>query len=362
MKKLYTNRFAALLSLLLFSITLSLSAKEVRKDYHREMVPAENSTLTVINKYGAVVTETWERDLIVIDVEVKVESWSEEQAIKQLEMIRVEFTESGGNLKAETIISSDFSSSLRWGRSSRNNFSINYNIKMPSQVNIDLSNKYGNVSIDKITALATINIKYGNLTVNNLTRGNETPVNSITLAYGNATIGELGWASINARYAGMITIEKARALTVDTKYSKLSVNEVNSLVSDSKYDGYTIGRVRNIVFSGAYTNMNFKRVDSRLEVETKYGNLTVDQIPSHFESLIVRSGYCSVKLGIDKSSCYQLNASSSYGGIRYDKENFTSVRYIAGNNSTTLEGKVGNCTSPRSEVNIKASYGSVLLY
>ena len=77
------------------------------------MVPTDNTTLTVINKFGSVVTETWAENNIVIDVTVKVEHSSAEKAKKLLDMITVKFTETGGNLTAETVFNDDFSS-INW--------------------------------------------------------------------------------------------------------------------------------------------------------------------------------------------------------------------------------------------------------
>ncbi|MGE5350021.1 MAG: hypothetical protein ACM3NP_12210 [Actinomycetota bacterium] len=359
MKKSFTNKRVTLFAALLCAVTLSASAEEVRKEFHREMVPGDNSTLTVINKFGAVVTETWEKNNIVIDVTVKVEHSSPDRARKLLDMIKVEFTEEGGNLKAETIFSDDFSS-ISW-KGSNNNFSVNYNIKMPARVNLDVTNKYGNTVLDEHSGQTLVNVKYGDLTIDKLTRGNVKPLNTIIIAYGKATIYELGWAEINARYVGMFSIEKATALLVDSKYSKVSVNEVSSLVADSKYDGYSVGSANNIVVMGGYTDLKFKKVTKKLDVETKYGNLSVDYVPAGFEKLTVKAGYCAVRLGIDPSACYRLDAKSSYGSIKFDDSLFSADKRIVGNTSTEMAGKVGKCSNPTSEVTIDTSYGAVRL-
>lgn len=359
MKKLSTNQRVTLFAALLCTVALSASAEEVKKEFHRELVPGDNSTLTVINKFGSVVTETWDKNNIVVDVTVKIEHPSADRARKLLDMIKVEFTEEGGNLKAETIFSDDFSS-INW-KGSNNNFSINYVIKMPARVNFDVTNKYGNTVIDELSGRVMANIKYGDLTADKLTRGNTKPLNNIAVAYGKATVYELGWAEINIRYVGMFSVDKATALLVDSRYSKVSVKEVSSLVADSKYDGYSVGAANNIVILGGYTDLRFDKVNKKLDVETKYGNLTVNYIPAGFEKLKVEAGYCAVKLGIDPAACYRLNANSSYGSIKLDDNLFSADRRIVGNTSTEMAGKVGKCGSPSSEVTIDTSYGSVRL-
>lgn len=357
-KSLFRNGLITL-ALLLSAATLSLSAEELKKEFHREMVPGDNTTLTVINKFGSVVTETWTEKNIVIDVTVKVELSSPEKAKKLLDMITVNFTESGGDLTAETVFDKEFSS-FSW--KGNNSFSINYNIKMPAGINLSVSNKYGNTTIDEVAGQTKLEVKYGDLMVHKLTRGNVKPLNSISVAYGKATVDQLGWAELYVRYSGQFSIEKASALLVDSRYSKIAVNELSSLVADAKYDGYKIGTANNIVITAGYTDLNFSKVVKRLEVETKYGNLNVESIPEGFEKVTVKAGYCSVKLGIDPSACYKLTANSSYGGVKIDDNKFSADRRIIGNTSTEMSGKVGNCSNPSSEVTVSASYGSVRLY
>ncbi|MDX9773269.1 MAG: hypothetical protein RBT02_07590 [Bacteroidales bacterium] len=360
MKKLLFNQRATFFAALFCAVALTASAEEVKKDYHREMVPIENSTLTVINKFGAVVTDTWDKDNIVVDVTIKIEHPSAEKARKLLEMITVEFTEQAGNLTAETVFNNDFSSTS-W-KGTNNNFSINYNIKMPAYVNLDITNKYGNTVVDEVSGRAVLNVKYGDLTVNKLTRGNVKPLNTLIVAYGKASADELGWAEISTRYVGMFSVEKAQALLVDSKYSKISIGEVSSLVAESKYDGYSVTAANNIVIDGGYTDFNLGKVNNKLEVETKYGNLSVDVIPAGFEKVTVKAGYCTVRLGIDPAACYKVNASISYGSLKYNDDKFSSERRIIGNTSSEIAGKVGSCSNPKSEVNVDASYGSVKLY
>ena len=147
-------------------------------------------------------------------------------------MITVKFTETGGNLTAETVFNDEFSS-INW-KGGTNTFSINYNIKMPAYINLDVTNKYGNTVIDEVSGLTNLTVKYGDLTVHKLTRGNVKPLNSLDVAYGKASVDELGWAEINARYCGQFSIDRATALLVDSRYSKISVGEVSSLVADSQ--------------------------------------------------------------------------------------------------------------------------------
>ncbi|HNX67804.1 MAG TPA: hypothetical protein PKH02_13040, partial [Bacteroidales bacterium] len=132
------------LAVILSAATLTAAGEEVSKDYHKEFTPGPNSTLSITNKFGDVVTETWADNKIVIDVKVTVEQSSREKAEKIIQLISINFAETGNDFSAETDFDEDFSS-MKWGN---NHFSIDYNIKMPANVNLNITNKYGNADID----------------------------------------------------------------------------------------------------------------------------------------------------------------------------------------------------------------------
>jgi hypothetical protein len=348
------------LAVLLTAVSFTAAAEEISKDYHKEITPEPNSTLNISNKFGDVVTETWAENRIVVDVKVTVEHSSAEKAKRMMDMIDVKFTQTNGNLTAETVFDEDFSSS-NWG-GDNNHFSIDYSIKMPANVNLTIINKYGNADIDDLTSLVNIDLKYGNLYAGKLTRGNVKPINNLTVAYGKAEVDELNWAEINSRYCGQFKIENATALLIDSKYSKLSLGDVSSVVCESKYDGYDLGNVNNFVAVAGYTNIKIESVSKKIDVQTKYGNLIVESIPAGFDKISISSGYCTVKLAINPSACYNLQAESKYGGIKIDDSNFDPTTRIIGNTNSEVSGKVGKCQNPTSNVTISASYGSVTLY
>ena len=347
------------LAVVLATVSLTAAAEEVTKDFHKEFTPGPNSTLSITNKFGDVVTETWAENRIVVDVKVTVDQGSAEKAQKLLQMITVNFAESGSDFSAETVFDNDFSS-VHWGNN--NHFSIDYSIKMPANVNLNIVNKYGNADIDDMSSRVTVDLKYGNLYADNLTRGNEKPLNEFSVAYGKAEIQELSWGKIEARYCSQFSIDKATALAIESKYSKFTIGEASSVVCESKYDNYSLQNVANFVAEGGYTNFSISSVAKKIDVTTKYGNLIVDQVPATFKSIDVTASYCTVKLGIDKNACYNLKAESKFGGIKLDDSNFEAQTRIIGNTSSEISGVSGKCKNPESAVNITTSYGSATLY
>ncbi len=57
-----------------------------------------------------------------------------------------------------------------------------------------------------------------------------------------------------------------------------------------------------------------------------------------------------------------LKARVSYGGLKFNEDNYKNRKRIVENNSTIIEGIVGKEESPSSNVKVDASYGSIKLY
>jgi hypothetical protein len=341
----------------LFLISSTLSAEEITKEFHKEYA-AGTKTLEINNKYGDVIIQNWNKDQVVIDVKITVNMSNREKAQKYLDLIDVQFSEGDKVISAKTVIDNNFNFT-GWGDSRK--FSIDYNIKMPVGTDLTLINKYGNTDIDELHGLMDIDIKYGNLTAGKLTRGNIKPLSQLTLAYGKGSIDEAGWLDLNERYVGSMEIGKSQAILLDSKYSKIMLGETSSVVGESKYDNIKIDKIKNLVLENGYTEVNIGELTKKLTYTGSYGSFSIETIPAGFESLDVETRYMGVKLGIDESASYKLDAKVSYGGLKYNEDNFKNQRRIIENNSTELSGTVGNEENPSSRVNVLASYGTVRL-
>jgi hypothetical protein len=233
---------------------------------------------------------------------------------------------------------------------------------MPVETALSLANKYGDTDIDELHGLVNLDIKYGNLTAGKLTRGNVKPLSRINIAYGKASVNEAGWLDLVSRYVGSFSLTKSQALLIDSKYSKLSLGATSSAVGESRYDNIKIDDINNLDLENGYTTVNIGVLSKKLNYNGSYGSFSIERIPAGFESLSIDTRYMGVRLGIDAAANYKLDAKVSYGGLKYDENNFKNERRIVENNSNEVSGTMGPESSPASRVKVSASYGSVKLY
>jgi len=359
MKKLIYKSAPLLLAAILLSSGLN-AQEELKKEYHKEYKVNPSMTLDLSNRYGDIDVQTSETDQVIIDVKVTLKFPNRERAEKLLSYIEVEFTEEPDRISARTVIDEKFSFSGWSGESRR--FRIDYNVRMPEKMNLKLVNRYGNTVLDDLSGQVTLDIKYGNLTAASLKRGNEKPLNSLSLAYGKGSVEEAGWLDAIFRYCSNFTISRSQALLVDSKYSKVQLGTVSSLVGETKYDNLKIDNINNLVLESGYTDINIGTLTKKLDFKVAYGSFSINRVPAGFESIELDARYTGVRVGIDETANYKLNGEVSYGGLKFNEDNYKNIKRIVENTSTTVEGIIGKEESPAAWVRIDASYGTIKLF
>lgn len=346
----------------LLMVSCAFAAKgRLNKVFDREFVVKESTKLFIQNKYGQVNVENWDKNLISIHVEVKVDNPNDEKAKIMLDAIDIEFSESENVVSAITKFNKDVMKSNKRLFSSISNeeMSIDYLIKMPKHIEVDLNNRYGDIFINELSGKVLVDLRYGNIRINKLERGDADNLNTLTIGYGSATISEVNWLKVEIKY-GNLKIDKARAVVLLSKYSKVTVDKVNSVVVDSKYDGYNLGSISNLIGESGYTNFVINDLSKKLNLTSKYGDVKVVNVADNFESIVFNGAYTGLKAGINSNVSYKIDAVVSYGNIKFDAPT-SKINRIEQNTSTELSGVIGASEATNSKVYVRAKYGSVTL-
>jgi hypothetical protein len=337
----------------------TLSSQEVTRNFSKTFPVKPSTTVTIDNRYGEVTVETWNRNEVSIDVNVKVELPTMERSERLISLIGIEFVETDTSVGAVTVLDDRFSATLRgFGN---NKFTIDYTVRMPASNSLNAVHSYGNLKISDLAGKVNIDLRYGTLIILNLARGNEKPINSISVAYSKVTIENANWISMISRYSTDMKINQVQAMTLDSRYSKIFVDKAGSIVADSKYDNLRIGEINNLVAESAYTNYKLETLTGQLSLDTRYGSIETVRIPAGFRDITVNSAYANEILGIDKSAAYKLDAKVNYGSLSFCEECVILKRQFADRTSHEISGVAGKSDYPASTVDITASYGSVTL-
>ena len=339
---------------MLFSVGVTEAKlnEEFTKKFHEEYTADKSTLLKIKNKFGDVSMEDWDKNQVVISVVITVKTESEEKAKKIFDRINISISKEGNLISAITEIDEKI---INPG----SKFQINYSLKVPQYIKLELGNKFGNVFINDLSGHVNLNIAYGNLMINRLLRADETPLNEISLAYCNkASISEIAKAKILIKYSKMELLCTDK-LVLNSKYSKVTIEKANTLITEAAYDSYWLGEVRDFSTVGKYCDYSIDKITRNIEIEIKYGNFSVDFVAPEFESIKSDSKYGKVNFGISENASYRIDAKVEYGGIDYPESD--KLSRIKDGSETSLKGIIGVKSSPTSNVIVNAKYGSVNL-
>jgi hypothetical protein len=326
---------------------IKAEAQEKTKEYHESWPASSVQTLSINNKFGNVNVAWKGGNDVTIDVIVTVESANERRANELLERITVSFSKTGNTVSAETHLSESSRTNL--------NFSIDYEVNIPPDKNLNITNKYGNTFVNELNASGMFDIQYGNFNANKLNTPSSGKLN-LNLAYGKGGIENANDISVTVKYS-TINFGQLSDLDLNSKYNVINLDKANSVVTDSKYDTFNFGELGSLSANTKYTRIQIEKLSESLKVDAGYGGIKVDKVDSGFGFISITNSYGQISLGLGNAS-YSLDASCDYCGISYPESNFTGDR-ISENHSRKVKGKVGDGSG--GTVFVESRYGQIKL-
>ena len=155
----------------LINFLLATSLEETFK----KQIPAGNFTsVSVFNENGSIEVESWSENQIEIIAYKKVRAGSQEKAEKLMEYLEVKIDESGDHLVIETIQprhhKDNDSGFISWlfSLGENGNASIDYAIKVPQKMDLDLNSTNGGINVSDCEGIIDLKTTNGKIVAENI--------------------------------------------------------------------------------------------------------------------------------------------------------------------------------------------------
>lgn len=283
--------------------------------------------LAINNQYGKVSINTWTKNEIKVDVEIKAYESSDDKAQDLLDGVSISESRQGDLISFKTNINNkniSWWSRTKNGKESKRGVQINYVVYMPAKNPLDITNRYGSTVLADFDGPVNLNSSYGSLTAGDL--GN--PANRVKVSYGSANM------------------ESFSAGSMDLAYGSLKLAKADKLNADIRYSSAKIGRLT----SGG-------------NLDLSYGDCKIETLDKSIKNLVVNASYSGLNIGIDDAASFNFDVTVSYAGFNYndDKVNITSrtpdENAKGWNPTKNYKGTFGKGSDSR--VIIKSNYGGV---
>jgi len=297
-----------ILSALMLGTLASAQDQTERRSVSRSFPASPETTLEIRNKYGKIQLVTWEKDSVVIEVEIFMTESSSKKLRKLKDDIHINFTGTNSYIIASTVIESEsgrIASELRTitntitGTNKR--IEINYMVYLPPHLDVVLNNKFGDIYMDDLDGQVDIELSNGVLKANRL-RGNAV----VSLSFANGMIRSLGSANLDLSYSDLVLNEVSQ-LDLVSKSSELNVDSVNVLKIDSRRDRLYFKYVEFFYGKSNFTQVWIDDFLRESDVYMKYGELTIEHVIPGFSKLNVESEYTDLTLDFDRATSMEFN-------------------------------------------------------
>lgn len=283
------------------------------KKISKKFTVAPNAMLKINNSYGNVDISTWNQNIVSIEVIIKTNGNDEQKVKEKLDEINVQFQQTSAGVSAKTHFANENGSwwSSLFSGSNNVNMEINYIVRAPVTNNVDLSNDYGNIFLDKLTGNSKISCDYGRLDIGEL-RGEN---NQINFDYSrSSTFGYINRAVINADYSEF-TIDDARSIELNADYTTSRINRVELLKFNCDYGSLQVDKVKRIAGDADYLSTKIGDLHQSADLSLAYGNVSIDKIIKGAGDVKIKTDYAGVKIGYAQSHPFSFTLNSSYGNV-----------------------------------------------
>lgn len=328
--------------------------KKIKKEY----TVSANSLLALDNSYGNIDVETWNQNRVEIEVIIKTNGNDEEKVKDRLEEINVLFNQNSDGVSAKTVFEKSNKSSwlsALFGSSNNVNMEINYIVKAPVTNNMNISNDYGSINLDKLEGDLKMSCDYGKFLIGELKGSN----NYLNFDYTrNSSIDAVKRAKIRADYSEF-KVENAGSIDLAADYTDARFKKVVNLKYNNDYGSLKVDKVKNISGSGDYLGIDLGYLYSTADVNMDYGSFSIDKIMSGMKSITINSDYTSVKLGYDRDAPFSFTVNTSYGSVKgIEGSDFTVNKRNQSGSDNYFQGYHMN-DNTGGTININSSYGGV---
>ncbi len=298
------------------------------------------------NQFGSITVVLWNENKISVDVNIKVTGVNEKNVIRKFESIDVDFSNSSSNVTAKTTFGNDSDSNSYESI----NIEINYLVKIPKNGSIDLSNKYGNISVAELNGESKINLKYGSLNLGEFKN--------------KSNIFELSYSTNS-------NVDFIDDLKLDCKYSKISITKNYNISIKGNYNDFIFQNIGIVKFVGNYSKIKSNTI-VQLDCDGNYlvlklGDVIQADINSNYTDINLLASSKTKKINIDgnysntKISCsndfaFDFEIALNYGSLN---SNF-DLNYIEKSEKGNSKYYVGSRnTTGKSKIKVNTNYGSV---
>jgi hypothetical protein len=307
MKKMKIKKYIVFSLILIFGIAPALLAStfptddtKLTKTITRSFKIPKDGHVSIINKYGPVVINTWNKDSVHVKIEITAFGKNDKSVSKIMDRVDFDFDLNSKYLLAATVLdrSSGFFTEL-WNNLgdysktllSQNQLKIEYTVYLPASIDLDIDNKFGDIYLEDFKGDLNIELSHGNFR-----GGNFLGRLDLDLSFGNAEIKSANEAdlTLKATESDFNQINKA---TIHSSSSEIFITKIGILRLDSRSDRkFYVKNANSISGSSSFSKIQLDNFKEDLKLELNFGSFRINMLEPGFSSIDLQGKTAEINL------------------------------------------------------------------
>jgi len=285
---------------LLTGTSLSAQDYSAQRSLTRHFAADRERTLEVHNKYGKIEVVSWDRDSVLIEVDMEIRESSSSRLRKLKDDISVDFNGEGPYIIARTRfksennrLSSELKSISHTLSGSNKHVEINYRVHAPVYMNMILENKFGDIFLDDLDGKVNVVLSNGAIQTGHLKGKSQLKLN-----FANGMIKALETSDLELTYSD-ISMGSATRLDLESKSSTLRGDSINVLNINSRRDKLYFKQVEYFTGNSSFSEVWVYDFIRETDVYMRYGKLNLERVDPRFSKIYVESDYTDIRMNLD---------------------------------------------------------------
>jgi hypothetical protein len=319
----YKNTLAAL-GLLLCTMAVCAQnghSKQWSKTYDLSLT----GKVHIENRYGNVIIHGWEKNQVKVSISIQVNHRKDESAEKLLDRIQPKTIQAGNFIQfiseikdRDANIFAKYFSKANPFDFDKSNVQIDYEVYLPMNAELNITNKFGDIIIDAWKGDLETNLQHGDIYIND-----NISTAKVDMRFGKFNARNLDYGTLKMEN-GTIDIESAQKLKIISSGSDIRFGVVSDLELYSSKDEVELESVDALRGDFKFSNVDIVSVTNEMFLTLRIAEVDIQKIVKTNADINIVQESSEIKLNVAGLS-FDFSATLEQGLLRVPKT-FTNIK------------------------------------
>lgn len=327
---------------------------EETKSIRKSFAANSSTTVEIINKYGDISVETWDKDSVRFEVNITARASKLSSARELFEMADVKFTANSSVVLASLLWGENVNAFKRGSvemtlaAGSSQEIRIDYKVYMPVNSTIKIENRFGDLFLPEIKGKTYISLWHGNLRGENIKNAK-----SIEVKYGDIKLKSVTEGELEILF-GDIEIENAGELNIHASSGTVEIENIEDLHIEGTNNKIRIESAEEINIDLLLSDIRVRKLKKKFTAVTKMCDIKIDRTESSFQVIDCNSFGGDINLSFDPSSSFLFEANLEKSKTYQADEKFVLSEDELLGGIRMIEGRIGQSEQKKVVLNVKS--------